>query len=89
MTNYSVHFDHEDELWYIYFNREEVCPTCNCKSSKPVRLQRIEGFEDSDDAYEYIDDLIERQKHAEEQYYEENRHAIVQMERYEQFRNEY
>lgn len=46
-------------------------------------------FEDDEQAAEYIQGIEEAFEEDYDDYLEENRHAIVQMERYELWRNEY
>lgn len=50
------------------------------------RLKRV--FKESDDAHEYIQGVKEFFEEDYDQYLEENHDSIVQMERYEAFRNE-
>ena len=45
-------------------------------------------FEEEDEAFEYIEAMHERFEEEYDNYLEENRHAIVQSERYEMWRNE-
>lgn len=46
-------------------------------------------FKDAEEADEYLYNLEESFEEDYDQYLDENRHEIVQMERYEQWRNEY
>lgn len=46
-------------------------------------------FDEPDEVDEWIDNVAEKFERDYDNYLEENRHAIVQMERYEQWRNEY
>jgi hypothetical protein len=46
-------------------------------------------FDDFEQAYDWIEGVEEFFEQDYDSYLEENRHAIVQMERYEQWRNEY
>lgn len=65
-------------------------------SAAPDRLHTMHGrgkkpkngFPEHEDAQEWIEHTAERFDEDYESYLEENHHAIVQMERYEAFRNE-
>lgn len=46
-------------------------------------------FDEPEDAAEYIDGMAEAFEEDYDDYLEENRHEIAQMERYEAFRNEF
>lgn len=93
--DFYVDQDPRDGLFYVYLT-EEV--HCQCGSDECLgtashkRKHRGKwnvGFEEAGDAHEVIDQIHQSFDEDYESYLEENRYEIVQMERYEQFRNEY
>jgi hypothetical protein len=74
----------------------EVNEYCTCGHpccSKPVTGTKVHTsaprFDDYDEANDWIEAVGERWEEDYDNYLEENRHAIVQSERYEIWRNEY
>jgi hypothetical protein len=88
---------------YVYIAVPEFCPCTRPCCSKPrigwtVHTSAPKFYIDEFDndigeaeaaGYDWIENVQEKLEADADEYYEENRHAIVQMERYEQWRNEY
>lgn len=72
------------EIW-IRHDRES---DGSCAADRKVKI-RYNKFEEYGDAMEAIAEMAEAFEEDYDQYLEENHYDIVQMERYEAFRNEY
>jgi hypothetical protein len=72
---------------------EVVCDCPHSCCSRPVLGHRFHDsapfFDESEDASDWIEAQAEFFEQDYDDYLEENRHSIVQMERYEAFMNEY
>lgn len=93
----GVEIDPDKE--YIVIPEEVVCQ-CGCPSCKAVLRTRHRlhtshasgnwpGFEDGGDAADTISSMYEDFEEDYDRYLDENSYEICQMERYEQWRNEY
>lgn len=81
----------EDGAEYYFIEVPRPCD-CGCPKCKGVVYRpHTNGmrFEEASDAHEWMEGVQEFLDNDYEQYAEENSYAIAQMERYEQFRNEY
>jgi len=81
-----------DGKWFIECFRQES------KTDTAGRVWKTEywephtsgmTFDEPEDGHEYLDNLEETFEQDYDDYLDENRHAIVQMELYEMWRNEY
>lgn len=99
--SYAGDFRNPTEGWQVRENSEGkyivVVPRyCECGSvccSHPILEMtphtRGDVFEDEDTAHEWIESVEESYERDYDDYLEENHDAIVQMERYEQWKREY
>lgn len=101
MATYAGPYRNPTEEWTVEHDEERgdyyigIVEYCRCGSpccSRPVTGTRPHTnglrFEEFDMASDYIEQMHERYEEDYDQYLEENRHAIVQSERYEMWRNE-
>lgn len=89
----------DPELYYVAVEEPVNCD-CPCSHCKTVLRKRLRlhsshargqwsGCEDVTDADELIESIEQRFEDDYDDYLDENRHSIAQMERYEAWRNEY
>jgi hypothetical protein len=88
----TVEIDPEDDLYYVYVLADCNCGCPNCKGKIKRKhngsINKV-GQEEPDEMIEWLEGLQESYDEDFERYQEENHYEIVQMERYEQWRNEY
>ena len=83
--------DHDKEEMYYYVSVPVACD-CGCPGCKAIKYRpHTNGmrFPEHENAAKWIESIQEFLDNDYEDYANENSHAIAQMERYEQFRNEY
>jgi len=88
---YNVEANPNGEGFILTVNVYCECGEPCCSKPKTGTRPHTNGavFEDEDQAYEYLESLRDRFEEDYDDYLEENRHAIVQAELYEMWRNEY